>query len=594
MREILVSRWSAVREPKETEVQIQWGIKIPLRDGIHLNATLYLPLSQSEPTPCIVTLTPYIADSAHEVGVHLATHGFPFAAVDVRGRGNSAGVFRPFLQEASDGYDVVEWLAQQPYCNGKVAMRGGSYLGYVQWATAKEFPPHLATIVPAAAPRMAVDFPARNNIFQPYLVQWLTYTSGSAAQTRIFSDGVFWSNLFRRWHESGRPFRDVDTMSGNPSAIFQEWLAHPEPDSFWDACNPTADQYARINIPILTITGSYDDDQPGALEHHREHLRNASASAREQHYLIIGPWDHAGTRAPLPEFGGLKFGAASLLDLQKLHLEWYAWTLQSGPKPEFLRRRVAYYVMGAERWRYADTLEAVTARHERYFLDSTTNANDVFTGGSLGTPPGKGQPDTYTYDPRERGGPEVDAEAQTHGGSLIDQRVTFALHGRQLVYHSAPFEEDTEVSGFFKFSAWISIDCPDTDLYVSVHEIALDGGSIRLSTDAIRARYREGLRRPKLIGTTEPLRYDFERFTFVSRQIKRGHRLRLILAPMGRLIETTFSEKNFNGGGVVAEESEADARPVTVRLFHDAAHPSALQVPWARPEVLGEPSASLP
>jgi uncharacterized protein len=579
-----------VKDPKETEVQVQWGVKIPLRDGIHLNATLYLPKNHSVPAPCIVTLTPYIADSAHDVGVYLAAHGFPFVAVDVRGRGNSEGVFRPFVQEASDGFDVVEWLARQPYCNGKVAMRGGSYLGYVQWATANECPPHLATIVPAAAPRLAVDFPARNNIFQPYLVQWLAYTAGSAAQTRIFSDGAFWSTLFRKWHESGRPFRDVDTLSGFSSPIFQEWLAHPEPDAFWDACNPTADQYAQIQIPILTITGSYDDDQPGALEHYREHLRSASASARGHHYLIIGPWDHAGTRVPLPEFGGLKFGTASLLDLPKLHLEWYAWTMQSGPKPEFLHRPVAYYVMGAERWRYADTLEAVTARHVPYFLDSTTNAIDVFTSGSLGALPGKGQPDTYTYDPRDTDGPEVDAEAQTHGGSLTDQRVTVALHGRQLVYHSAPFEHDTELSGFFKFSAWIAIDCPDTDLYVSVHEITLDGSSIRLSTDAIRARYREGLRRAKLIRTTEPLRYDFERFTFVSRRIKRGHRLRLIVAPTGRLIETTFSEKNFNGGGVVAQESEADARPVTVRLLHDGAHPSALHIPLGRSEGPGEPT----
>jgi putative CocE/NonD family hydrolase len=582
------------RDPNHTDVQMQWGVKIPLRDGIHLNATLYSPQDQSVAAPCIVTLTPYIADSAHEVGVFLAAHGFPFVVVDVRGRGNSEGVFRPFIQEASDGYDVVEWLAKQPYCSGKVAMRGGSYLGYVQWATAKEFPPHLATIVPAAAPRLAVDFPARNNIFQPYLVQWLTYTSGRASQTRMFSDGAFWSTLFRRWHESGRPFRDVDTMSGNPSSIFREWLAHPEPDSFWDACNPTADQYARIQIPILTITGSYDDDQPGALEHYREHLRSASASARGQHYLIMGPWDHAGTRTPLPEFGGLKFGPASLLDLQKLHLEWYAWTMQSGPKPEFLQRPVAYYVMGAERWRYADTLEAVTAHHEPYFLDSVSNANDVFSAGWLGDSPGKGQPDTYKYDPRDTDGPQVEAEARTHGGSLTDQSVTHALLGKQLVYHSAPFEKDTELSGFFKCSAWIAIDCPDTDLYVSVHEIALDGSSIRLSTDAIRARYREGLRTAKLIRTAEPLRYDFERFTFVSRRIKQGHRLRLIVAPVGRLIETTFSEKNFNGGGVVAEESEADARPVTVRLFHDEAHPSALHIPLGRPEDSGEPGALPP
>jgi uncharacterized protein len=95
----------------------------------------------------------------------------------------------------------------------------------------------------------------------------------------------------------------------------------------------------------------------------------------------------------------------------------------------------------------------------------------------------------------------------------------------------------------------------------------------------MRARYREGLRTPKLITSAAPLLYDFQRFTFVSRTIRRGHRLRLVVAPLGRLIETTFSQKNYNGGGVVAEESVADARPVTVRLFHDSAHPSALYIP---------------
>ena len=111
-----------------------------------------------------------------------------------------------------------------------------------------------------------------------------------------------------------------------------------------------------------------------------------------------------------------------------------------------------------------------------------------------------------------------------------------------------------------------------------------DGGSIRLSTDGIRARYREGLRTPKLIRTKEPLQYDFERFTFVSRQVKKGHRLRLVIAPMGRLIETTFSEKNYNTGGVIAEESAETAMPVTVRLFHEEAYPSALYIPLGQAE----------
>jgi putative CocE/NonD family hydrolase len=563
-----------------------WGIRIPVRDGIHLNATVYTPRSCREPKPCVFMLTPYIADSHHERGVYFATQGIPFAIVDSRGRGNSEGKFQPLIQEANDGYDVVQWLARQPYCDGKVAMCGGSYLGYNQWATAKERPPNLATIVPCASPYLGVDFPMRNNIFNPYLIQWICYVSGRAAQRAIFADSAFWSKAFRQWYESGRPFREVDALLGSPSATFQEWLDHPGPDTFWDQYNPTEAQYAGIELPILTITGVYDDDQPGALEHYRQHLRNASPSARCRHYLIIGPWDHLGTGwAPCTEFGGLTLGHEGVLDMRQLHLDWYAWTMQSAARPSFLRRLVSYYVMGAERWRYADTLEAVTARYQTYYLDSATNANDVFSSGSLSTVLGKGQPDFFTYDPGELDAQVVNAEANAAVGLLTDQRVTLALRGRQLVYHSRPFEAVTEISGFFKLSAWIAIDCPDTDLYVTLYEIDSEGSSIRLSTDGIRARYRGGLRSAALIQTRNPLRYDFERFTFISRQIKRGHKLRLVIAPMGRLIDTTFAEKNYNAGGVVAEESDADARPVTVRLFHDEEHPSALHIPLGHPEM---------
>jgi putative CocE/NonD family hydrolase len=573
------------------DLQIVWDVLIPLRDGIRLNATVYMPRRESARRPCILMMTPYIADTHHSRGVYFATRELIVAIVDVRGRGNSEGVFRPNIQEATDGYDVVEWLASQPYCNGKVAMLGGSYLGYVQWATAKEFPPHLATIVPAAAPYQGMEFPMRNNIFFPYLVQWLTFTSGSAARTQIFSDTAFWSRFFREWHESGRSFRGLDAMLGSPYPVFQEWLDHPEPDAYWDAYNPTVEQYARLEIPILTITGSYDDDQPGALEHYKQHLRNASPSAKARHYLVIGPWDHLRTGwAPSEAFGGLEVGRASLVDMPKLHLDWYAWTMQNGPKPEFLKNSVAYYVMGSERWRYAESLEAITGSYLTYYLDSTGTANDIFASGSLGPVTGRGPPDSYTYDPSDAHAPEIVAESRTAGDSLVDQSVALALRGRLLVYHSRPFEHDTEVSGFFKLHAWLSIDCPDTDFFVSIHEVASNGQCIRLTTDAIRARYREGVRSPKLISTRDSLRYDFDRFTFVSRDISKGHRLRLVIAPMGRLVESTFAQKNYNAGGTVSEESIEDARPVTVRMFHDEVHLSALFIPLGQIERSAESS----
>jgi uncharacterized protein len=567
------------------EVQFAWGVKIPMRDGVRLNATVYTPRAQPAPAPCIFTLTPYIAQSYHDRGVYFAAHGLPFLTVDVRGRGNSEGEFHPFIQEAHDGHDVVEWLARQPYCNGKVSMWGGSYAGYDQWATAKEFPPHLATIVPVASPYAAVDFPARNNIFYPYEMQWLTFTSGHTSQERIFGDQRFWAAEFRQWFESGRPFRELDAMLGNPSPIFQEWISHPHPDAHWDSFNPTAEQYAKLTLPILTITGSHDDDQPGALTHYREYMRNASPEGRARHYLVIGPWDHAGTRTPRAQFGGLSLGPKSLLDIPKLHLEWYAWTMQGGAKPGFLQKPVAYYVLNADKWRYADSLEAITGATRTLYLDSVANATDVLASGSLDGSVGRGKPDHYVYDPHDLS--TADVESAVDVESLVDQRLEYAQRGKQLIYHTAPFEHDTEVSGFFRLSAWIAIDRPDTDFDVRIYEVRQDGTTALLSSDVLRARYRESAREPKLIGTRAPLRYDFERFTFVAQEIKRGSRLRLVLAP----INSMYSEKNYNSGGEVAAESMREAMPVTVTLFHDAAHPSALYVPLGRPVSAAEPLA---
>jgi len=581
---------SAIPDPQRAGVRMQWGVRICLRDGIHLNATLYLPRHHhATPAPAIFTLTPYTGQAFHDRALYFAAHGYPFLTVDVRGRGNSEGAFRPLIQEAQDGYDVVEWLALQPYCNGQVAMWGGSYAGYDQWATAKERPPHLATIVPAASAYVGIDFPMRNNISFPYLMQWLTLVAGRTLQDRIFwSNDRFWRDRYRRWLESGEPFKELDTFLGNPSPIFREWIAHPYLDTYWDRYNPTADEYAMLSLPILTITGTYDADQPGALAHYCAHLTHSSEESRARHYLVIGPWDHAGTRTPQLEFCGINAGPESLLDLDKLHLEWYAWTLQGAPKPKFLKKPVAYYVLGTNKWRYADTLRKVTAEYRRFYLDSTGCASAVVSAGTLGDEPGSGPSDHYVYDPRDVRIAEAEATLTDPlalrptfpTDNVRDQGHVLANEGHQLLYHSAPFGHDAEISGYFRLSAWIAIDQPDTDFRASVYEIDLNGGSVLLTTDCIRARYREGLRKPQLIGTTDSLRYDFERFTFVSRQIRKGSRLRLLIGP----INSIYFEKNYNSGGIVAEETINDARSVTVRLFHDKTYPSVLEVPFGQSE----------
>jgi putative CocE/NonD family hydrolase len=247
--------------------------------------------------------------------------------------------------------------------------------------------------------------------------------------------------------------------------------------------------------------------------------------------------------------------------------------MQGGEKPRFLENYVAYYVMFADKWRYAASLAAVTKEERALHLGSRVNATDVLNSGSLSTDAQKGDPDHYIYDPRDVSSAEL--ESHLDPASLVDQTLVYARSGKQLVYHSAAFDADTEVSGFFRLSAWIAIDQPDTAFRADVYEIRPDGSSIVLTSQFLQARYRQSVREPQLVTTKAPQKYDFDHFSFVSQQIKKGSRLRLVIAP----VNSYLFEKNYNSGGVVAEESMKDARPVNVKLYHDPTHQSTLYVP---------------
>ena len=569
---------------KGAPIDFRWGDKIPLSDGVKLNATLYLPRDRTTPVPCILTLTPYVAQRFHDVGIYFAARGYVFAAVDARGRGNSEGEFTPLLQEGRDGPEVIEWLAKQPYCNGKITMWGGSYGGYDQWASAKAKPPHLMTIVPVASPKPGIDFPPNSGgVNWLYDMIWITLTSGRTAQDNLFSDGAFWADKATEWAESHRPFKEIDAIFGVPSPIFQNWIAHPVGDKYWDQYVPTPQEYAAIDLPILSVTGQYDGDQPGALSFYREHLAHASEAAKARHYLVIGPWDHFGTRNPQPGYAGIQFGAASVIDMKKLHKDWYDWTLKDGVKPEFLKDKVTYYLFGdgAEEWRHAPSLDAITASARPMYLASANGRADaVFASGELGEakPAAGDAPDSYVSDPLDTNFTAWDGVMDFTGeNGMTDVSGLLDSSGKILVYHTDAFKQATELAGFPKLSLWLSLDQPDTDIAAYLYLVKPDGGSELLGLDMLRARYRLGVREPSLVKPGAVERYDFKGLPFIARRIAKGSRLRLAIGP----VNSKYFEKNYNAGGVVAEESGKDARTVTVKLYHDAKHPSALYLPIA-------------
>jgi putative CocE/NonD family hydrolase len=185
-------------------------------------------------------------------------------------------------------------------------------------------------------------------------------------------------------------------------------------------------------------------------------------------------------------------------------------------------------------------------------------------------------PDGWTYDPKDLR--PADLEAREIESPLTDERYVRNTFGNGVLYTSEPFGQDTEVSGFVRFTAFLKLDVPDTDFKVSLYELPAEGGSVLLTEDQLRARYRESLEKESPVPPGQVLRYEFDGFPFFSRLVRRGSRLRLFL----RCPNSIFLQKNYNSGKPVAEEGAVDARVAHVTLYHDAAHPSALDVPIGR------------
>ena len=557
------------------KVKIRLGIPIPMRDKVKLSATVYEAVDRKEPQPAIVVLTPYERDNFHKRGMYFAGKGFVFVMADTRGRGNSGGKFEPFINEGKDGHDVVEWVAKQKWCNGKVGMYGGSYSGIVQWATLKERPPHLKTIVPVSSPHVGVDFPTIGGIFPAYFLRWLTSVSGNTLNQELFNDNDYWRSRFLEHYQSFKPYRELARTVGVPNPHFQTWLDHRVVDDYWKSLILTDGDYKKIDVPILTISGQYDVAQAGSMEYFLRHMKHGSDEHKRQHYLILGPWDHAGTRTPKSLLGGVDFGKRSELDMNKLHEDWFNWTLRDGPKPKILVRRIVYYVSGLNRWKDINELKRIPTKMTKLYLHSDGKSGDVFHSGQLSpeVPDTCCKPARYTYNPIDTRPAELEKKSSEE--FLTKQGHVINMFGHGLVYHTKPFTEKREIAGKMKFVAWIKLNVPDTDFHVSVFEIQPNGSSVYLAESQLRTRYRTSSVKETLVEPGKILRYEFSGFNFVHRVLQQGSRLRFVF----RTPNSIYLEKNFNTGGPVEEQQRKDMRTAEVTLYHDAEHPTHLQIP---------------
>ena len=485
-------------ENKVPEIETIYNVRIPVRDRISLSGIIVKPNKKNEKFPVLFVLTPYMADRNHENACYFAREGYVVVTVDTRGRGNSDGIADPFGKtDGKDGFDICEWITQQSWCNGKIGMFGGSYLGMTQWQTLRENPPGLKTIIPTASVCPGIDFPMRNNIFYTYVGPYMVYINGHSLNTNSFTDIDYWKPVYTKLFNGELSYAQLMEASGINCDHFYQWLQHPDYDDYWKSLIPSENEYKKFNLPVLTITGYYDDDQQGAMHYYYNLIKNTASL--QKYFLVIGPWDHAGTRKPQTELGELKFEKNCVIDMLKLQLDWFNWVLKEGEKPAFLTNQVVYYVMGKNVWESTDNINNFFQSLMVLYPSSTkNNASDLFNSGDLSTEyQNDPSPDSIKNNPLESGFLSNDLEeCQLINYSLYKNREVHKAN--QLIFHSNPFDRVLTIAGQIKLTAYISMDVKDADFEILIYEIRPSGEEIFLTTDILRARYRNSLTKPEL------------------------------------------------------------------------------------------------
>jgi uncharacterized protein len=445
-------------------VRLERAVRCRLSDGVELFSDHYYP-PQSGPQPTLLMRQPYGRDIASTVTyahpAWFASHGYNVVIQDVRGRGDSGGDFYPFRHEALDGAETIAWLRSRPECDGRIGMYGFSYQGITQLLAAAEEPHGLICI----APGMTVH-DLYNGWFYHHGALRMASSLGWGLQMlradarrlglREASDRLeqAWSNLAAQ--TTFLPFRDHPALHGElPPEYVLDWFDHSEPGAYWSSLD-VSESVGRIHVPALHISGWFDTYLRGSIDAFLALTERAgTAVARDNQYLIAGPWVHIpwGDRA-----GGSSFGKESLLDTDALLLRWFNhWLKNSG---EFKTEpRIRHFVLGENRWRRADAFPR-NANHVLY-LSSRGRANSRKGDGLLSaTNPSADQPaDIFVYDPEV---PVLAPGGSAATSGQFDQ-AGLELGNNVLVYTTEPLSAPLLVFGVPRIFLYCATSAAHTD-----------------------------------------------------------------------------------------------------------------------------------
>jgi len=527
-------------------------VLIPTPDGALIAAIVVRPRAASEPKlTALLNFTIYAKDDwAMSDAVTMAAHGYAGVVAYTRGKGRSPGPVTPYVHDGEDAAAVIEWLARQPWSDGRVGMFSGSYNGFTQWAAAKHHPPALKAMATHATNAPGIDTPMQGNVFQSFIYPWPFYTTDTKAlDDATYGDRARWDALQKKWYASGRPYRDLDKIDGKPNPIFDTWLQHPAYDAYWQRLIPYGREFADIDIPIFVETGYYDGGMVGALYYFQEH-RKYRPSADDR--MIIGPYHHTAMQTGvLAKVDDYVVDKAALIDLQGLRLQWFDHVFRDSPLPALLSDRVNFEVMGAETWRHVPTLADMAIHHERLYLTGDHEADRWLFGES----PGSRAIPQLVVDFSDRG----DVDFQPRPGSLDTRNA--------LVFETKPLEKPLEIDGLFQGSFQVITNKRDFDLSVNFLELKPDGTYLDLASYLGRVSYMQDRTHRRLLQPGQPRTLNFQSQMLTSRMLTAGSR---IVAVIG-VPKVPGIQINYGTGRDVSSESIADAQiPLRIRWLADS------------------------
>ena len=567
-------------------VIVEKNVRIPMRDGVILRGDVYRPVDSLEPgraVPGVATRTPYDKEQsgAGLVAVmpnalKLAERGYAVVVCDTRGRYASEGDFNPFHQEGPDGFDTLEWVAAQPWCDGQTAIYGPSYVGATTMLAAREAPPSLRCAVPIITADDYYDgWTYQGGAFQlGFVGLWGTGLAATsylqhehsrpAEAVSALQEGLL-GNSFRFLGK--RPIAELGGISEPGVAPWwRDWVGHDSRDGFWEGIRHSAD-YSRFAVPMLHIGGWFDIFGIGTVRN----FRGLSAAGRAAQQMIIGPWAHTHYERRL---GELDFGAtgaaaaANVIGDVNRFLDRHLKGRESELAP------VRWFLMGANEWRESASWPPPEAERRAFYLGSQGGATMHYGDGRLDDecPAEDERWDSYMYVGYK--------PVMTEGGSILQiaigspgPRDQSRVESRDdvLCYSTAPLARALDVAGPVTVELFVSSDRPDTDFTAKLVDVHADGTPISLTDGIMRARFRNGFEREELLEAGKIARVEID-LASIAHRFQAGHRIRLEVS------SSNYPRFLPNPNTAEPPNQASDMRTAVNNIHRGGATPSALHL----------------